>query len=321
MFIIIETVQSNDVAIGFVDDSCDFKKYIQNYKHELGSKYIENIMIEDLEKDDYDDGHYLIKCTDNKVLILINKHRQINNGWLYNSTTIYTDEVARWMILPFTEYQATIESDSTDNELDHTFLDYDLLDTKQINDSLIGIIGQSEFNKTLIIDSLLRSKSQKYLQDSLIVTTNDEYYKLHFPSINVIKHFDNAMIKEYLKKEDGCVIINDMNVPHKIKDSAWSSFFYNFNPDKLRIVTVDKSHSFQLKIKKQINYTFYLKSNDEKEITKAWNYDGQYAMQDMDKFKNTFEQMTDNCGAVVFKRINENLEMYRYNTTYKLKLD
>jgi uridine kinase len=335
MFIVIETdhlkstvVEADEVATGFIYDENKFIEFIQDSKSELGTQYLKGVTINDLRNGKYQDGHYLIDGTDTLIsneLILINKHREIATGYFYTSTYIYTEELIRWKLIPFNGEQEKVKIKNKDiniQELEHTFLDYDLLDNKQINnDSLIGIIGKAGTGKTILIDSILRSLSQEYLKDSLVVTipTKDNFYKSRHPSINVITRFDSAIIKEYLNKNNGCIVIDDILIPKKVRDSVWESIFYKSK--KMRIITVQKGNDFQPKIRRIIDYIFYLKDDRDKEINKIWNYDGQTIIKDTDKFKNIFDQMTDNYGSMVFKRENNDVQMYRYNAIYKIKLE
>ncbi len=87
------------------------------------------------------------------------------------------------------------------------------------------------------------------------------------------------------------------------------------------VVTANKSIHFHPKIRRRLDYTFFLKETNEKEMNKIWNNLGRKVFNDLKEFTKMLDQMTDNYGSMVFKRIKSNHEVYRYNAVYKIKLE
>ncbi len=64
-----------------------------------------------------------------------------------------------------------------------------------------------------------------------------------------------------------------------------------------------------------INYTFYLREDFNSNKTQIWNYSAKKCFSSFNEFDKIFEQMTDNYGAMVFKKISLDCHVFRYNTT------
>jgi len=217
-------------------------------------------------------------------------------------------------------------SDNMSFSTDKTFLDYDLLDNHSIEEgSLIGIIGKAESGKSLIVDSILKAQTKEYLKDTLIVTNSharDSFYRNRHPIVRVITFFEHRIIREYLNKDNGCVIIDDMVIPKRIRGTIWETIF--FDNKKTRIITSQKDAHFNPKVKRAINYMFYLRDDNEKTIQKIFNNYGQQVFDSIDEFEKMFNHMTDNYGSMVFKRVRSNgnnYKVFRYNAIHKIKLD
>jgi len=70
-----------------------------------------------------------------------------------------------------------------------------------------------------------------------------------------------------------------------------------------------------------MDYVFYLKETNERNLNKIYNNYGQKVFDNQEEFLRIFDQMGDNYGSMVFHRINNYYKLFRYNTVYKIKID
>lgn len=333
MFIVIKTVCGDEIAVGFIYEEENFSKFIENLNADISAKYIKGANIEQIKSDEYQDGHYLLDSIDNNEIVLINKYRTMSKGFFYTSTYIKTDIIAKWKYIPFdgkTENESD-EADASNADImletaEKTFLDYDLLDGTTISEgSVIGIIGREGTGKSLVVESLLKTKSSNYLKNTLVVTTTakENFYKCRFPDITLLTSFDTRIVREFINRNTGCIVFDDILVPKRTRGTLWDSiFFENFN--KTKIITSQKDAYFHPKMKRRMDYTFYLKDDNEKTAQKIFNNYCQNIFDDCDEFTKIFNYMTDNFGSIVFKRDardGNKFSVFRYNAVHKIKVE
>jgi len=332
MFIVIKTVYSNETAVGFIYEEDNFSKFVEDLNVDIGATYLKDTSIDALKSDEYQDGHYLIDSDASNEIVLINKYRTMSRGFFYTSTYIHTDVLMRWKCIPFDgKENGTDDVDASEvnipsSVVEKTFLDYELLDGTMIDEgSVIGIIGREGAGKSLVVDSFLKTKPQSYLKNTLVVTTTpkENFYKVKLPDVMVITTFDQRVIKDFLGRNTGAVIFDDVMIPKRIRGTTWDSIFFD-NHNKTRIITSQKDAYFHPKMKRRMDYTFYLKDDNERAPQKIFNNYGQHLFDNCDEFARIFNHMTDNYGAIVFKRDihnGNNYSVYRYNAVHKIKLD
>jgi GTPase SAR1 family protein len=332
MFIVIKTVYDSETAVGFIYEEENFSKFVEDLNVDIGAKYINGISADMLKSDEYQDGHYLIDSDASNEIVLINKYRTMSRGFFYTSTYINTDVVMRWKCIPFDGKEDGADDDASEVNLptaaivEKTFLDYELLDGAMIEEgSVIGVIGREGAGKSLVIESLLKTKPTSYLKNTLVVTTiaKENFYRIKLPDVTVVTSFDQRSIKEFLNRNTGAVIFDDVMIPKRIRGTTWDSIFFD-NHNKTRIITSQKDAYFHPKMKRRMDYTFYLKDDNERTPQKIFNNYGQHLFDNCDEFARIFNHMTDNYGAIVFQRDihnGNNYNVYRYNAVHKIKLD
>ena len=333
MFIVIKTVSGNETAVGFIYEEDNFSKFIEDLNVDIGAKYIAGVSIDTLKLDEYQDGHYLVDGADDNEILLIDKYRTMSKRFFFTYTYINTDVIAKWKYISFDGKMENkpdeVNVSNVDTPFVHvekTFLEYELLDGTTIEDgSIIGVIGREGAGKSLVISSLLKNKSQTYLKNTLVVTTSvkDSFYKARMPDVTVLTTFDQRSIKDFLNRNDGCIIFDDILIPKRIRGTMWESIFFD-NSNKTRIITTQKDVYFHPKMKRRMDYTFYLKDDNERTAQKIFNNYAQHLFKDCDEFTRIFNYMTENYGSIVFKRDihnGNNYEVYRYNAVHKIKID
>lgn len=314
MFIVLKkSCDGNENAIGFIYNENNFKNFVENYVKDYSPIFIDTsdanntnypVDINSINSDEkYKDSYYLIKTNENK-LILLNKYKVVSKGFFYNSLVPTTNIECTFKCIKFNSENCDETNKSKSNEI--SFLDYNLFDPKDIKDSLVGIIGNIKTGKTCMIFNILKSKDEGYLNDSLIITNkkNFEKYKLLSSNIKLSTDFNHKIIKEYLDKKNGCIVVDGIMVPKRIRGTIWDRLF--FGSEKLRIISAINDMIFHPKVRRKMSYLFYLKEKNDKKCNRIWNNYGKKVFETKEEFKLIFNQMCENYGAMVFENTNQN---------------
>jgi hypothetical protein len=325
MFIVIKTENLNSVTeksfgVGFIQEEDKFLDFIKDTTEKIGSQHIKNLTFEELQNntEDYQDGHYLIKRT--KEIILVNKYMEVSRGFLFFFTNLVNnvDIISSWTYLPFNGQHQEIKINDkprSNKRIKYVSqLEYDLLKPCDVNmnDSLIGIIGKKNTGKTELIHKILDKKSDEFIKNTLIITQKNTEYKIKYPDAEVIHYLDAKVVRKHCSssKKNGCIIIDDMLIPKKIRNTLWETIFHHCR--KSRIITTNKGSTFTSKIKKKLDYIFYTQEVLEKEIEKIHNEPGQKIIPNRKEFIEIFKQITTMDGAMTFKRTSSGYQLFRF---------
>lgn len=314
MFVVIQKSDDVEQCIGIIQQEDEFLNYIKNYTSKYGPKYIENIEVIELKKDQYEDLHYLVSLASNdNELVLVNKYRTVSRGYFYNSMILHMDIIASYRYIVYTS-----ELDEYLNNMDAlTFLEYDSVLPNDFKNSLISIIGNID-KQYDTIKSIVYYESKEYIDNSLIITKNIEYYAESYPSAKIISRYDAKIMKEYLNKDTGCIIIDNIIIPKRTNGYIWDIFFFKSN--KLRIISANDAIMFTPRIKRRIDYHLFLRTVDKKKIEKLWNVIGNNVFDNKGSFITIFDQMTHNYGIMVLKKEDESYKIFRYNSIQSIPI-
>lgn len=308
MFVVIQKRDDVEHCIGIIQQDDQFISYVNNYTSKYGPKYIENIEINELKKNKYEDWNYLVY--NNNELTLVNKYKSISRGYFYNSTVLHLDIVAIYRYIVYTP-----DLDKDISNLDTmTFLDYDLIGPTNFKNNLIAIMGginDNDEHKINTIKSIVPI-SKEYIENSLIITNNIELYKNLYPSAEIISYYNAEIMKKYLGKDIGCIIIDNMIIPKRAKGIVWELFFFKSN--KMRIMLSNNAINFTPRIKRKIDYHLFLRTIDSNNIDRMWNNIGKKVFDNKNSFVTIFDQMTYNSGIMVFKKDDNDYKVLRHNS-------
>lgn len=231
MFAITQSCNNVTELVGFVHQTNDFLTSVDNYVKKLyGSDYLnlDNISTDQLYSDSkYQENTYLIKY--DQEIILVKKHIQINQGYIYNTKTYRIDQLYSWFLMPIDikidsnislitnliKPQINPESFEKSSDKFDYGIDYFNVDKMRKN-PVILVIGKRCSGKTALINQLIKRMNFTDMNQGLIVSRNDktgQFYSECYPNANVEYSLNNNSFSKFLEKQTN--IINDESITDK----------------------------------------------------------------------------------------------------------
>jgi uridine kinase len=333
--------------IKVLKSSNDFLNTIrQLIKDKYDVKEIHNSPKELVLEGKFNDGYYLL-ITDTTI-ILLNKVKKINSGYLYNTTTYDVQTLFTWKLVSY-EVEPEIKITkclNTSEELPKklsekprkrtkkpksstpsSFAKFDL--SRLGNNAKICIIGKRGSGKSWVVRKLVETlnKSPDYLENTLIMAPTETYTKFHtknFPQAKILTGYDIDHVQENLRDHiDGCIVYDDcLSVkPHpEIENVLCDTKYWA----KSFILALQFANDISHKLTKNCDYIFLLREDFYNNKKKYYDLYGKM-FSTFEQFNEVFGQLTQNYGCMIIdmKSKSDNVleKVFSFNAMDKEQID
>jgi uridine kinase len=143
---------------------------------------------------------------------------------------------------------------------------------KMISYPLITIYGPRHSGKTHLIKEILDklNNNPTFLKNTLIIAPMDRlcmFYHQNYPEARISYDFNSNLIKEYMYKENGCIVIDDyLFISGTINDLNLLNLIYNNKLFKVPVILAMQAPlSLSQEIRSYIDYVFIFKNQYDME--------------------------------------------------------
>jgi hypothetical protein len=305
MYCILRTLPDNARKVISIIDSCnDFISTIsQTISDEFEIKKILNINTGEYFKFNntkQDNGYYLLQNKNENKITLVLIKEIIQEGYFWNSKPLKNYEnLCTWELI---EYQ-------TDLIKSHNFKIKEIIKPKLIKldkfdlnliqtDSFVGIIGNSNFEITPILD--------KYEMENLMIVDLQEFgqtYSFKYPRSTVLNYYEDINTDFFEKNnEPKCLIIK--NFP--LKNNSYELTLQDLNIISKKnnvavIITFENINDLKSVYKNFFDFVFLCENNLYSVQKKMFEYFGG-VFGDLEEFRGYFGEITKNQGNMVIMK-------------------
>jgi len=249
---------------------------------------VENIVPEDLNKDNYAEKNYLIN--NSNEIFFIKKEILINLGYIYNTETTNIKTLFTWKLIKVNDkladeirYETLDVNKSKNTELTISEIceqtknfDYD----EMVEYPCILAIMKRNIKHNFILNivpKLNPFNNYDFYQNSLVISPTEkmnQFYSENFPGINIIYEYDDDAVAEYLNKQKGCIIFDDCFRSKETCHTNLKEAIMNGRHYKTPVLVINQtsySRFLTPDIRMNFDYLFFNRDEYAIELKNLWN--------------------------------------------------
>jgi hypothetical protein len=149
------------------------------------------------------------------------------------------------------------------------------IDYVSSKNNVVTIIGEDDYKRTKVISDILDKKNEQYINDTLIITSNYNFFNEKYPNSKVFSTYTKELFEEYLLKQNSAIIIDcvdDVMKDKNLKDIIAECIFNGRHYKKTIILSTNNVLSIKPEFRSNFDYIFLLDITHINNLKKIYDY-------------------------------------------------